>query len=167
MRIRYAMAPAILLVTVLLVTGCGGDDDPASPGGGNGGGNPTGVNMSATVDGGAWQAVTANAINNSGIIAVGSSNVNGDTGIGFGFQDNGTGTYTIGPGQITNANITSVSGSSWSANGGTGSGSIVVTTLTADRIAGTFQFTAERLIGTGTPATRVVTNGTFDLEFQK
>ena len=163
---NHPVLPVLILV-LFLVAGCGGDDDnPADPGGGNGGGT-NGVKMSATVDGSAWQAVTAYALNNGGIVAVGSSNENGETGIGFGFQDNGTGTYTIGPGLIPNANITSLGGTSWSASSSNGSGTIVVTTLTADRIAGTFEFIAERITGTGEPATRTVTNGTFDLEFMK
>lgn len=167
MKSRYHYLLPVLILVLTLAAGCGGDDDnPTSPGGGNGGGTG-GVKMSATVDGTAWQAFTATAINNSGVIAIGSSNASGEIGIGFGFQDAGPGTYTIGPGQIATANVISLDGTGWVANDARGSGSIVVTTLTADRIAGTFEFTAMRTVGTGNPATRVVTDGSFDLEFME
>lgn len=47
--------------------------------------------------------------------------------------------------------------------GPTGGGSIIVTSQTADRIVGTFSFTAELYTGSGTPVTRTVTDGAFDL----
>ena len=50
----------------------------------------------------------------------------------------------------------------WTAINTQGSGTITVTTLTADRVVGTFTFEVAA-VGTQTPATRSLTNGTFDL----
>jgi hypothetical protein len=144
-----------VLATLLLVTlvACGGDD-PAGP-------DLTAGPLSARIDGVVYTAVSAFAVNSGGIVAVGASNLSGE-GLGFGFQGSTTGTYTIGPSIPTTANITTGS-DVWSAGPGTGSGSVVITTLTSTRVAGTFAF--EVVSTTGTPANRSITEGTFDVDF--
>jgi len=156
----------LLALLTLALASCGDDKSPTGTGGG-GGGDGGGTNtMAATVDGEAWTAVTANAFNQSGIVVVGSSNLGGELGIGFGFVDSGARTYSIGLNEVTNFNITGLTGNAWSARGVLGSGTLTVTTLSATRLAGSFEFTAPLSVGTGPPATRVVTNGVFDLELQ-
>jgi len=150
---------SLSLVLVLAgVLGCGGDD-PAAPGDGT----PQGAGMTAKIDGETWTAVTAFGFRGGGLVSVGGANLNGEYGIGFGFQDMGVGDYVIGPGSTANGNVSDLAGNSWVASADDGSGIITVTTLTADRIAGTFQYTAPRRLGTGGPDQRVVTEGVFDV----
>ncbi|MCP4574050.1 MAG: hypothetical protein GY838_16950 [bacterium] len=166
MKLTTIGRTALLLTTACVIAGCGGDDGPTKPGGGGGGGGTQTGDMTATVDGVAWTAVSASAVGaGTSVIAIGASDLNGETAIGFAFANSGTGTYAIGPGQVTNANVGDLGGATWMANGAQGGGSITVTSLTAERIAGTFQFTAPLQTGAGTPATRVVTNGVFDVAF--
>jgi len=147
---------ALLLASLGALLACGGDS-PAGPGNVLGNGPVT-----ALVDGVAWTAVAAVATNGGGFIAVGASAAGGE-GLGFAVQGTTTGTYNIGGTSPTNANY-SIGGSSWVAGGMTGSGSIVITTLTSTRVAGTFAFEAVSLTG-GLPATKSVTQGMFDVTF--
>ena len=130
--------------------------------------NPTGptpsAGMSAAVDGQGWTAVSATAVRSGTVIAIGGSDIGGQLGIGLGLIEAGTGDYPINATSASNANVTSGT-QTWIANASSGSGTITITTLTTTRIAGTFSFTAPVVIGNPTPATRVVTNGTFDLTF--
>ena len=120
--------------------------------------------MSAMVDGVQWTATVAFATTTGGIVAVGGSTAAGD-GIGFAFQGATTGTYTLGAATVHTANYTdSGAANVWAAGGPVGSGSIVVTTLTASRVAGTFSFQVVSSTG-GTPATRSITQGSFDVAF--
>ncbi|MDH3205529.1 MAG: DUF6252 family protein [Gemmatimonadota bacterium] len=146
---------AVTMVVVSTLVACGGDD-PA--GLGVVGTGP----MSAMVDGVQWTATVAFATNTGGIVGVGGSGATGE-GIGFAFQGSTTGTYSIGTGNVHSANYTFGS-NSWVAGNTVGSGSIVVTTLDATRVAGTFSFEAVSATG-GTPATRSITQGAFDVTF--
>ena len=80
-----------------------------------------------------------------------------------------TGTYDLNPSALPNnlATLTLVEGTTasvWTTALSPATGSITLTTLTADRVAGTFQFTGQA--GPGTPATgqKSVTSGSFDIE---
>jgi hypothetical protein len=64
---------------------------------------------------------------------------------------------------IANGNVTTTAGNSWIASWDKGSGTITVTSMTSDRIVGTFEFSAPLSIGSGPPATMFVTSGAFDL----
>lgn len=55
--------------------------------------------------------------------------------------------------------------STWTTALAPGTGSVNVTTLTATRAAGTFQFTGQAASGTQATGTKAVTGGTFDIEF--
>lgn len=148
----------LALLGLLAAIGCGdsANNNPMGPSGSAG--------ISATIDGSAWTAVSAQAIRSSNIIGIGAADAS-QVGIGIGFVDAGTGTYVIDATSATNA-LVSEGAQTWTASAGNGgTGTITVTTLTSTRIAGTFSFTAPALTGTPTPATRVVTNGVFDLSF--
>lgn len=140
-------------IALLLAAGCGGDSPTDLI--------PTG-NMAATVDGGAWSAAHVEAVRSGGTVAVSGADV-ALIAVGFAFPDQGPGTYDIGPGEGSVANVTE-GGNSWSANTFQGSGTITVASLTADAVAGTFAFTADFSVGTGS-GTRTVTNGTFNVSF--
>lgn len=155
MPLRRRSSLQSILTALLLGTlvACGGDS-PAGPDLGTG-------PLSAKVDGAAWTAAAAFATNSGGFVAVGASNLAGE-GIGFALQGSTTGTYTIGPSIPTNANLT-IGSNVWTAGPGTGSGSVVIATLNSTHVAGTFTF--EVVSATGTPATRSVTEGSFDISF--
>jgi hypothetical protein len=156
------MRPFRLPVPALLALGlcatfvaCSENDDPLGPGGL--GGAPNGT-MTATLDGAPWSAVTITVTRGGGFLSVAGSNAD-PLAIGFTIQEAGPGTYPIGPGQVTSANVTILS-SVWTA----ATGQIVFTTIEADRVAGTFQFTAPLSVGSGA-AERVVTAGSFDATY--
>ncbi len=132
--------------------------------GGNGGTGPSGgpaASVSAKIDGQAWAANASTANRSGGYIIIGSGSSNG-IGIGLGFPDQGAGTYDLAVG-ATNANV--VDGSDvWTASAAGGSGSVVVTSVTATEVIGTFSFTGVASGGVS-PATRVVTSGKFDVKF--
>lgn len=148
------------LITVLMValTACGGDD-PLGPGDTI----PLNGTMTATVDGTPWTAIQIAAINNGGVVAISGSNV-ALLAVGFGFVGDTTGTYTIGPLAASNGSVID-NLTTWSASISQGSGTITVSTLSAASASGTFSFSAPLVSGTGTPATRVVTNGSFNVTF--
>jgi len=118
--------------------------------------------VSALVDGQQWTStfsITADHANS--IFAFGAS---GD-GITIGMAmptATGPGTHTIGTGSPANALITEGS-TTWAANNATGNGTLILTSLTATNAKGTFTFTAQA--SGASPATRQVTQGTFDIDF--
>lgn len=156
-----------LTLTLFALGGCGGSDgngNPTNPNGNNTGN--TGANtVTAAVDGTSWTAVATQAVNNGGVVGIGASDINGNLSIGLGWVGTETGTYSLGPGIIANATLLGPDGTTWQAMDEEGSGTIIVTSLTSEAVAGTFSFTAPRVSGTGTPLVRVVTNGSFNVEF--
>ncbi len=149
----------ILPATVILWVACGGGGkNPAAPNN-----PPSGASsMSASIDGTAWSAIAVTARNANGVvIAAGSDAVRTVT---ISFAPTAAGAQKIGPNSVALA-IVAIGGQSWTANAvGQGSGSVNLTTLTANRAVGTFTFTAVATQGT-TPASRQVTNGKFDVRF--
>lgn len=154
-----------LLVALVLLTACGGDggDGPNGPGAEG--------TMTARVNGASWSA-------NSGVLALRINNfisITGSVGstsnITIAFPDEGAGTYSI-PGAVGMNMNYSLFGPNhlWQALGlgpsdGLGSGSLTVTTLTAERVAGTFQFTAPAAQSSGATGQAVVTEGAFNIRF--
>jgi len=121
--------------------------------------------MTARIDGEAWTASVIMAVRSSsgGIISVSGSDAS-NRAIGFAFIDAGTGTYELKTGTPTNALLT-VGQQQWNVGGSSqGTGTITVTTLTDERIAGTFEFTLHAA-NANTTGTRVVTQGKFDVKF--
>ncbi len=154
-------APLAALLFLLLVAGCG-SDGPTGPRGPD---DPANGSMTARIDGSDWRATFISPVITDGISAIGA--VGGGTGgtrtIGFAWLDEGVGTYQIGVSIGFNGNLTIGTGT-WVANAGERSGTLVVTTRTADRIAGTFTFTMHPGSANAT-GTKSVTQGAFNITF--
>ena len=153
---------AVVLVAAATIAACGGSDGgPASP---NPNQNTSKSTMSARIDGTQWTATAVGVTARNGALIVAGANGAG-VGIGIGASMiQGTGTQTFGPTSAANGGVTA-STMSWGANSFQGSGSVTLTTLTANRATGTFTFSAPALGAGSTPSPRVVTSGVFDVTF--
>jgi hypothetical protein len=152
-----------LVAVAVVASACGGGDGgPASP-------NPNPNNnttrtMSARIDGVQWTAIGVGVSANSGLIVVSGSNTT-TTAIGVAFSRlQGTGTQVFGSNAAALGTMTQGS-MAWSTATPQATGSVTLTTLTANRAAGTFQFTAPALTQGSTPSPRVITSGQFDVVF--
>ena len=119
--------------------------------------------FSARIDGNGFNATAAAVVASGGIVSSGAGNASGRT-IGFAWLDTGPGTYAIGSTIGTVATHT-LSGNTWSASSAQGSGSIVLTTRAANRVAGTFSFVLQPDGASGATGVRTITQGRFDLTF--
>jgi hypothetical protein len=161
------MKRTLSLATALAfaVASCG-DGGPTGPGGGNGNA------MSATIDGTditfPSTGVTGVYVNN--VLQIGgTSTTNPVRQINI-VLNNVTATGTIGlnppaaPNQALLTIMINGQANVWTTALPPATGSLTLTTLTADRVAGTFPFTGQA--GPGTPATgqKSVTSGTFDID---
>jgi hypothetical protein len=149
------------VVLVLALAACGGGDGPTNP-------FPDGVtNFTAKIDGVDWNAEFAPVASNpqAGMYVISGVRTQGNVYTMVLTLNNitGTGTFPLG------VNITAFGGyallsdasNGWSTPLDGASGEVVITTLTATRIVGTFEFVADPLVGTG--AARTVTEGQFDI----
>lgn len=171
MRPLFALAAALALTVA-----CGGGTTPTSPSLPTlpGGFSVTMLNrgtLRATVDGTPWQSALATA-------GVGSfaglppqmtlSAVSSASPLGFSISaPAAVGTYDATSTSSASATFSLIEGLAnfWWVNpfASGGSGTLTITTATTTRIAGTFSFTAVARTQGITPATRTVTNGTFDV----
>lgn len=151
------------LVLVAVAVACGGDS-PAGPGGGLGGG----TGLTARVDGGTFTADAGALANHSftgGYVISSASSASGGRGITILLSNiPGPGTYPLGTGAgvAGGTAIYVAAGAGWSTPLSGEAGTIVLTTVSDTRIAGTFSFTADGSTG-GATGTRSITNGSFDL----
>ena len=154
----------MVLVAAATIAACGGSD--GGPAGPNPNQNTSKSTMSARIDGAQWTATNVGVTARNGALIVAGANTSG-VGVGFGASMiQGTGTQTFGPGIVSAANGSVTQATmSWSASNFQGSGSVTITTLTANHATGTFQFTAPALVAGSTPSPRVVTSGVFDVTF--
>jgi hypothetical protein len=160
----------IAIVATLVALGCGGgDDDGGTTGpGGNNGGNATNGTFRVAINGTTWSAtgtITVNRQNN--FVGLAGSGFAGNTAysivLGIG---NATGpgahnlnVYAGGDGSSVTIGSATI-GYSTAFQGG--SGTVTITSLTSNRIVGTFSGTA---IANGGGSNLVLTNGTFDVTF--
>ncbi len=124
--------------------------------------NPVGGSMSLKVDGSKWSASLAvQAVNTNGVIMVTGSDASAfQVSINL-LNATGPGTFDLGPnGVIGDAGRWTEGTNTWVADNTVGSGSIVVTDLTATNIKGTFEFTAS-----DGNTNKVITEGKFDATF--
>ena len=155
----------ILAASLVLfaLNGCGGDSNPT---GINGNTNVGDGSMSATINGTAWRSLKSGdkGSHNGQIYAVVGLNGSYTIAIGIaGLTAPGTVDLSLASGNGSNA-IVSNSVGGWGTAFNGGSGTITVTTLTANRIAGTFSFDAPAGSGNAT-GTLQVRNGAFDVTF--
>ena len=147
--------------TLIAVAACGGSDSSIT--GSNS--NLTGP-MSASIDGTAWAGVAPGVSYKNNILAIAGIDIGLGTTIEVGSAGvSRAGTYSLG---FSNSNagigIISQAGKSWSSTAQGGTGSLVVTTITANHVVATFSFDAPALTG-GATGTRHVTNGKIDATF--
>lgn len=162
------------LVRVLLGTAavaaigaCGGGGDSSGPSGGSG--------FTARIDGVAWEAlpisIAANPVNAiPGALLITGAESNGNTSKAITlslYNVTGPGTYALGVSSTVFGGIGQVgdAGQSWITDNIGTAGTVTITTLTASRIVGTFEFTAVPGLQNTVGGDRVVTNGRFDLPF--
>ena len=158
-----ALLPGLLLVA----TSCGGG------GGGNGitgtGNNNPLLNgtFSASINGTSWSAAgrvaVTRGVSNSLIMAGASLTYS----LSFALINaTGPGTFSLvyTTTTVPSFAILAGNGAAWTTNTTGGTGSVVVTVLTANRVAGTFTFDAPASPGQGT-TTAHVTGGTFDVTY--
>ena len=149
-------------------SGGGSNPPPGTTATCNVSGSPATGTMTATIDGVAWRAVCL-SVNTAtpGIIGFsGGEPLTPTTGtiIAFG-ATRGVGTTSIGILSPTNALLTVGSGTLWGAALNNGSGTLTISTLTANNAQGTFSFTLTPQSGNPSTANKVVTNGTFNVTF--
>ena len=165
-----------LTACVALTVACGGGNSPTSPSLPSlpGSSNLTMLNrgtLRATVDGTPWQSALATG----GIASFAGlppqltlSAVSSTSSLGLSISaPAAAGTYDVAgtsSGFASFSLIEGIAASWWVSPLAPGSsGTLTITTATATRIAGTFSFTAVARAQGLTPATRTVTNGTFDV----
>jgi hypothetical protein len=152
------LVPTAALAFLAFAAACGSDGptDPDVDDLANG-------SFSARIDGNNFNATAAAVVSSGGIVSIGGGNASGQT-LGFAWLGTGTGTYTIGT-TIGTVGTHTFSGKTWSASSAQGSGSIVLTTRTSNRVAGTFSFVLQPDAASGATGTRTITQGRFDLTF--
>jgi hypothetical protein len=144
----------------------------------NGGGGGTG--FTAEVDGQPWEAepisIAAQAVGGiPGALLVLGSQTSGGTTTSLTitlYNVTGPGTYALGVSSTVYGGIGQVgegtgagNGQSWITDNIGTAGTVVITTLSGGRIAGTFQYTTVAGHSNTVGGTRTVTNGQFDLAF--
>jgi len=169
---RISRTIAFLATLSALACGGGSDDDgnPTGPPAGGGGGGATNGTFSAQINGSTWSATGTVNVSRQPPNFIGLS--------GFGFAGNTAYSVVLGIGNATGPgthsfNISAGGDGSSLIIGGTttgwgtafsgGNGSVTITSLTSNRIVGTFSGTA--VPSSGSAGNLVITNGQFDLTF--
>jgi hypothetical protein len=149
----------LLAAAVVSVAGCGGSSDSST--GINAGGTSS---FSASLGGAAWAAAPPLAIITATGVNITGSDASQTTTVTLTFIASAPGTYSLNFGQNTSGlgTVGKSNGQAWSTVHTGGTGSVVVTTLTAHRAIGTFSFDA---IGSSAADVLHVTNGKFDITF--
>ena len=152
-------------LALVTLAACGGSD--GGPTGTNGNNAASGDgSMSATINGAAWRSLKSGdkGSRNGNIYAVVGLNASYTISLGIaGLTGPGTVNLSLATGNGSNAIIANSTGG-WGTAFNGGSGTLTVTTLTANRIAGTFSFDAPAGSGQAT-GTLQVRNGKFDVTF--
>ena len=160
----------LALIATLAASGCGGgDDDDGNPTGPPGG--ASNGSLTAQVNGTGWSATGAITVSRQqpNYIGLAGSGSAGNTIYGFAVgisNATGPGTHNLNVfsgGDGSSLVIANSSGAGWTTSLQGGSGTLTITSLTANRIVGTFSGT---LVPAGhTAANLVITSGTFDVTF--
>jgi hypothetical protein len=153
---------ALFLLTTLAACSSSKKDDPTP--------DPAGISW--TVDGGTVSTTTTQSQQSSGLISIAGTVANGSASSYLSLQiPNAVGTYTFGTSSLASATYSTTSGTNSVvyyagplplSTGQTviGSGTIVVTALTATNVKGTFSFTGNSIAYS---TSKAITNGTFNV----
>ena len=151
---------SVWAVAAAAALGCGGSS--TGPGGNNGLANDP---LSAVINGVQWGSPVPSASYSNQILSIAGTDLGITWTIVFGVRTQAAGTFPFGivnPGVAT-ATLTS-GGKSWTTSAQGASGTLTITTLTSNRVAGTFNLTAVPS-GAGATGNVTVTNGKFDVSF--
>jgi hypothetical protein len=159
-RLRARWMLPVFGIAMFVAAACGGSGD----------GNPAGLpqndtTLTASLDGGVtFTAATASITSSQGrLLIIGSNGPNESMGLGFDLR---TGQQSSGTSGTATASYVFIGQGGWAAgpNLAASSGTLTLTTATANRVVGTFSFT---LVSTGgsAPATRQLTNGRIDITY--
>lgn len=171
-RTFLATLSTLITLTTLACGGGGGGNNTGNnnPPTGPGGTGATNGSFTAVVNGATWNAIGTIVVNrqSNNFIGIAASGFAGSTNYAFvlGIANaTGPGTHSFlvaGNGDGSSLIIGgTTTGWGTAFNGGTGS--VTITSLSANRIVGTFSGTA--VPSSGTAANLVVTNGAFDITF--
>ncbi len=169
-RLAWLAVAALAVVGMTLITSCGGGGGGGGgPSGGTGGGPSGTIQFTATVTSPAgtrnFNANTVAARLGVDLIGV-MGGIAGDLGIAFAFRRPSQVPATVTFDRQTwlddeaEARVVLATGEEFSTGMEGGYGTLRITTLTDNRIAGTFQITAKSMMGTGTTVTA---SGSFNL----
>jgi hypothetical protein len=168
---RVSRKVAVLMAAVVMACGGGGDDDDdGNPIGPPPAGGATNGSFSAQVNGATWSATGTITVTRqpNDFIGLGASGFAGSNAyafvIGIGNATGpGTHSFDLSAGGDGSSMIIGSQTAGYGTAFSGGSGSVTITTLTANRIVGTFSGTAVPSSGTG--SSLAVTNGRFDVTF--
>lgn len=125
----------------------------------------TAATMSATVNGSAWCSPLAQGTFQHSIVSIAGFDTGITSSIAFAFGATAPGTYSLAFGNNTGGFATYVKNTQgWGSGLSGGTGSVTITTLTANHVVGTFVFDAVPSNG-GASGTVHVTNGQFNITF--
>ena len=165
------VSKTIAFLATLAAFACGGssDDDNGNPTGPGGGGATNGT-FSAVINGTTWSATGQVSVTrqNPNFIGIGGSGFAGSTAYAFvlgigNATGPGTHSFNISAGGDGSSLIIGGTTTGWGTAFNGGTGSVTITVLTTNRIAGTFSGTA--VPSSGSAGNLIVTNGQFDLTF--
>lgn len=136
-----------------------------------------GSTLNVTIGGAAWNgAFVQGSVTTSTQVGVGPTliiaSTNSTRGVSITLTGvTGPGTYALGnTGTVTRqlavSNVTNPLTNMWSSIGAGASGSVIITSMTATRVRGTFSATLVPTPGSSTTGNLVVTNGAFDVGLQ-
>jgi len=148
---------ALLAGVLLLLAACGNGETVLQP--------PTTGTLTAEIDGLSWQASADVTVEvEGGFASISGSDTQGIL-LAFDFPlDQGAGSFTVGQAFGPTASL-SDGGLVWSATAGAGTGVVSLTTVTDDRLVGSFQFGLVAVTEGTEPPTRTVTQGAFDVTY--
>ncbi len=155
----HFVRPAAFALASLLVVGCGDDGGTGPDGNDN--------TMAASIAGTAWSGTLAVQASRAGNV-FSLSGTNGTFQIQITIPNvTAAGTFNIGVGNLGIAQVIQVTAGTpaWTSALVGGTGTVTISSLTAEGASGTFAFTGIASPGTSATGTRAVTNGMFTVTF--
>jgi hypothetical protein len=153
-----------LLAPLVLILACS-DSNPTGP---SGPGDGSDSSLTARIDGALWTGAAVVATHQNNILSIGGASGGLTLGFAVGRGTGGAltpGTYTFAPLEAHNATLFTATGQGWFAGPSFGSGTVVLTSISATGAAGTFSFMLVPTPGSGASGDRAITQGTFNVRF--